>query len=90
VGVSGWWSADCATAVTTRPTSSVPVRRREIEVDTNAVGIVQFDAPAAKRATLLASGEEAAGQFLSGWDWEGCLQAKLPSLGVDSRRDRDR
>lgn len=46
------------------------VRRRAIQVDTSAVGIVEFDAPEAKRAAVVASGEEAAERFLGSWDWE--------------------
>ncbi|MBI5106729.1 MAG: patatin-like phospholipase family protein [Solirubrobacterales bacterium] len=46
------------------------VRRRAIQVDTSAVGVVEFDASAEQRATVLRNGEEAAGRFLAGWDWE--------------------
>lgn len=46
------------------------VRRRAIQVDTSAVGIVEFDAPEATRAAVLAGGEEAAEAFLREWDWE--------------------
>jgi NTE family protein len=46
------------------------VSRRAIQVDTGAVGIVEFDAPEAKRAAVRASGEEAAAAFLRDWDWE--------------------
>jgi len=45
------------------------VRRRAIQVDASAVGIVEFDAPAAKRAAVLARGEQAAERFLDSWDW---------------------
>lgn len=46
------------------------VRRRVIRVDTSAVGIVEFDADAAKRALLVANGERAAAEFLATWDWK--------------------
>jgi NTE family protein len=45
------------------------VRRRAIQVDTSAVGIVEFDAPEWKRQTVQANGDKAATQFLSTWDW---------------------
>jgi predicted acylesterase/phospholipase RssA len=46
------------------------VKRRAIHVDTHAVGIVEFDAPEAKRKAVVASGDDAARRFLSTWDWE--------------------
>jgi NTE family protein len=46
------------------------VRRRAIQVDTGAVGIVEFDAPQATRAAVRAGGEEAAAEFLRDWDWD--------------------
>lgn len=46
------------------------MRRRAIEVDTSAVGIVEFDAPQEKRQAVIANGDKAAAQFLAGWDWE--------------------
>jgi NTE family protein len=46
------------------------VRRRMIQVDTGAVGIVEFDASREKRETLAANGGKAAGQFLADWDWD--------------------
>jgi len=46
------------------------VRRRAIEVDTSAVGIVEFDASKEKRETVAANGTKAAEQFLERWDWE--------------------
>ncbi len=46
------------------------VSRRAIQVDTSAVGIVEFDAPQSVRDEVRASGEEAVGDFLSDWDWE--------------------
>jgi predicted acylesterase/phospholipase RssA len=46
------------------------VRRRAIQVDTGAVGIVEFDAPEPTRAAVRARGEEAAERFLSDWDWD--------------------
>jgi NTE family protein len=46
------------------------VRRRTIQVDTGALGVVEFDAPEEKRAAVRASGEEAAAEFLDRWDWE--------------------
>jgi NTE family protein len=46
------------------------VRRRAMLVNTDAVGIVQFDAPAGLRAEVVANGDKAADEFLAGWDWE--------------------
>ena len=46
------------------------VSRRAIQVDTSAIGIVEFDASPAKRAAVTAKGDEAVAQFLPGWDWE--------------------
>jgi NTE family protein len=46
------------------------VRRRTIAVDTSAVGIVEFDAPPARRAQVVANGAAAADRFLRTWDWE--------------------
>jgi len=46
------------------------VLRRAIQVDTSAVGVVEFDAPTEKRAAVLANGEQAAERFLRDWDWE--------------------
>jgi len=46
------------------------VRRRAMLVDTSELGIVEFDAPAEKRARVLARGEEAAERFLHDWDWD--------------------
>jgi NTE family protein len=47
------------------------VARRTIHVDTSAIGIVEFDAPAQKRAEVVAEGLAAAEAFLETWDWEG-------------------
>jgi len=46
------------------------VRRRAIQVDTSAVGVVEFGCGEDKRAALVANGEQAARQFLATWDWE--------------------
>ena len=46
------------------------VRRRTIQVDTSAVGIVEFDASKENRETVAANGTKAAEQFLEHWDWE--------------------
>jgi len=46
------------------------VRRRAIQVDTSAVGIVEFDVAKATREAVVASGERAAEDFLRGWDWD--------------------
>jgi NTE family protein len=46
------------------------VRRRAIQVDTSAVGIVEFGAGEGKRAALVENGERAAREFLAAWDWE--------------------
>ena len=46
------------------------VRRRAIQVDTSAVGIVEFDAGKRRRDEVVASGDRAAREFLAGWDWE--------------------
>jgi len=46
------------------------VRRRAIQVDASAVGIVEFDAAAPKREAVVAKGDEAARTFLDDWDWK--------------------
>ena len=46
------------------------MRRRTIELDTSAVGIVEFDASAQQRATVIANGVAAAEAFLQTWDWD--------------------
>ena len=46
------------------------VRRRAIQVDTSAVGVVEFGCGDDKRAALLANGDRAAREFLATWDWE--------------------
>jgi NTE family protein len=46
------------------------VARRTIRVDTSMIGVVEFDAPADKRAAVLAEGLAAADAFLDTWDWE--------------------
>jgi NTE family protein len=46
------------------------VKCRAIQVDTHAVGIVEFDAPEEKRKAVVANGDTAAREFLSTWDWE--------------------
>lgn len=46
------------------------VRRRTIQVDTGALGIVDFDARAEVRDAVRESGEEAAEEFLANWDWD--------------------
>lgn len=55
------------------------VRRRTIAVDASAVGIVEFDASAQQRATVIANGEQAARNFLAGWDWE-TFRGECPPL----------
>ena len=51
------------------------VRRRTIEVDTSAVGIVEFDASPQQRATVGANGRSAAEVFLATWDWDAFRRA---------------
>ena len=51
------------------------VRRRTIEVDTSAVGIVEFDASEQQRATVIANGSAAAQAFLDTWDWDAFRRA---------------
>ena len=46
------------------------VRRRAIQVDTSAVGLIEFDAPKQKRDAVVANGDKAAQRFLDDWDWE--------------------
>jgi hypothetical protein len=46
------------------------LRWRAIQVDTSAIGIVEFNAPKEKRDALVANGDKASEQFLSIWDWE--------------------
>ena len=51
------------------------VRRRTIEVDTSALGIVEFDASEQQRATVIANGSAAAQAFLDTWDWDAFRRA---------------
>lgn len=60
------------------------VRRRTIFVDTSAVGVVEFDASARQRATVIANGAAAAERFLVGWDWDA-FRGECPSLPADGR-----
>jgi len=46
------------------------VRRRAIQVDTSAIGVVEFDASEEQRATVAGNGYRAAERFLAEWDWE--------------------
>jgi NTE family protein len=55
------------------------VRRRTIEVDTSAVGVVEFDASALQRETVIANGAVAAEAFLATWDWDAFRRACPPS-----------
>jgi NTE family protein len=55
------------------------VRRRTIEVDTSAVGLVEFDATAQQRATVVANGADAAERFLETWDWDA-FRSQCPPL----------
>lgn len=45
------------------------VRRRSIEVDTSAVGVVDFDASKATRDEVVSNGDAAAASFLRAWDF---------------------
>ena len=54
------------------------VQRRTINVDTSAVGVVEFDASAAQRETVIANGSAAAQEFLAGWDWDAFRRACPP------------
>lgn len=60
------------------------VRRRTIAVDTSAVGIVEFDASAQQRATVIANGVAAAAAFLATWDWEA-FQRECRTADATSR-----
>ena len=62
------------------------VRRRAIQVDTSAVGIVEFGASEDKRAALVAEGERAARDFLAGWDWEAYRHECRGAPKVTQRR----
>jgi len=46
------------------------VRRRTIEVDTSAVGVVEVGAFDEQRETVIANGAAAAEEFLATWDWD--------------------
>jgi NTE family protein len=46
------------------------VARRTINVDTSAIGVVEFDASAETRDAVVRNGMAAAQSFLEGWDWE--------------------
>lgn len=64
------------------------VRRRAIQVDTSAVGIVEFDASEQKRTALLGSGETAADAFLAGWDWDAYKRdCRAASRSINSASD---
>ena len=63
------------------------VRRRAIQVDTSAVGIVDFGADERKRAALVANGERAARDFLATWDWDA-YRRECRSLESQWRRLR--
>jgi NTE family protein len=52
------------------------VRRRAIQVDTSAVGIVDFGADERLRAQLVANGERAARDFLATWDCDAHLRER--------------
>jgi NTE family protein len=51
------------------------VRRRTIEVDTSAVGVVEFDASDEQREIVIANGSAAADAFLATWDWDAFRRA---------------
>ena len=55
------------------------MRRRTIDVDTSAVGIVELDATAEQRAEVVANGKAAAQRFLAGWDWDA-FRRECPPL----------
>jgi NTE family protein len=46
------------------------VRRRTIQVDTAAVGVVEFSAPKSVRDEVVANGDAAAAAFLASWDFD--------------------
>ena len=54
------------------------VRRRTINVDTSAVGVIEFDASEQQRATVIANGMAAAERFLQTWDWDAFQRACPP------------
>lgn len=59
------------------------VQRRTITVDTSAVGVVEFDASAQQRDTVIANGAAAARAFLATWDWD-VFRRECPSTPVGS------
>jgi NTE family protein len=50
------------------------VQTRSIFVDTSGVSPVDFGITDEQQEQLLLAGHEAAGSFLSGWDWAGYLR----------------
>jgi NTE family protein len=62
------------------------VRRRAIQVDTSAVGVVEFGCGEDKRAALVSNGESAARDFLAGWDWEAYRHECRGAPKVTQRR----
>lgn len=65
------------------------VRRRTIDVDTSAVGIVEFDATAGQRAEVVANGRAAAQRFLADWDWDA-FRRECPPLPAGQLAQRGR
>lgn len=51
------------------------VRRRAFAVDTSGVGLTDFDIDPARRERLFDAGQQAAREFLAGWDWAGYLRS---------------
>jgi NTE family protein len=60
-----------ATAIVGRDQSYIErpcVRRRMIDVDTSAIGVIEFDASEEQRDAVVEQGRAAAERFLAGWD----------------------
>jgi NTE family protein len=58
------------------------VRRRTVQVDTSAVGLVEFGASREQRETVAANGVAAVDAFLATWDWER-FKADCPEAPAD-------
>jgi NTE family protein len=65
------------------------VRQRIVDVDTSAVGVIEFGADEASRARVFNEGEAAAARFLESWDWNR-YRSECRGAGGDSEAQRER
>jgi len=54
------------------------VKRRTIQVDTSALGVIDFDLSPKQRAAAIAKGDAAATEFLRAWSWDDYRHDCLP------------